>query len=125
MKTDFVEIFQTIRASMQPYAAKGFVVKKNTDDVYELWSERDIEIDGRKRSEVFFASVCIKKNYVGFYFMPVYVEPELKAVLHPDLLKRLKGKSCFHITKLTEELLDQLVNALTSGFTFYKQKGWV
>ena len=125
MKTDLVEIFQTIRASMQPYAAQGFVVKKNTDGLYELWSERDIEIDGRKRNEVFFASVAIKNKYVGFYFMPIYVEPELKALLHQDLLKLLKGKSCFHVAKLNEELLEQIVNALGTGFTLYKQKGWV
>lgn len=125
MKTDLVEIFQTIRASLQPYAAKGFAVRNNTDSVYELWSEQEVEIAGKKYDEVFFVSVCILKNSVGFYFMPVYIEPELKKLLQPDLLKLLKGKSCFHVTKLSDELLNHLVNALETGFTLYKQKGWV
>ncbi len=125
MKTDLVEIFQTIRASLQPYAAKGFAVRNNTETVYELWSEQEVEITGRKYDEVFFASVCILKNSVGFYLMPIYIEPELKALLQPDLLKLLKGKSCFHVTKLSDELLNHIVDALVTGFTLYKQKGWV
>lgn len=125
MKTDLVEIFQTIRASMQPYATQGFTTRKNTDELYELWSDKDIEIAGRKRSEVFFASVSIMNGYVGFYFMPIYVQPELKALIAPALLKILKGKSCFHVKKLDDELLEHIVNALAAGFTLYKQNGWV
>lgn len=125
MKTDLVEIFQTIRASMQPYAAQGFTTRNNTDGLYELWSDKDIEIAGRKRSEVFFASVSIMNGYVGFYFMPIYVHPELKELIAPALLKILKGKSCFHVKKLDDELLGHIVNALATGFTLYKQNGWV
>ena len=43
MKTDLVEIFQTIRASLQPYAALGFSNRLNTDEVYDLWSDKNIE----------------------------------------------------------------------------------
>ncbi|MES2418643.1 MAG: DUF1801 domain-containing protein [Bacteroidota bacterium] len=125
MKTDLVEIFQTIRAEMQPYATTGFDARVNTDKAYDLWSEKETEIAGRKKNEVYFAGVMIRKGYVGFYYMPVYAEPEMKKIFHPDLLKLLKGKACFHIKKLDELLIGQIADALATGFKRYKQNGWV
>jgi len=125
MKTDLVEIFQTIRAEMQPYATIGFDVRTNTDMAYDLWSEKELVVEGRKRKDVYFAGLVIKKDYVVLYYMPVYVEPEIKAIFHPSLLKLLKGKSCFHIKKLDDILLAQFSDALAAGFKLYKQKGWV
>ncbi len=125
MKTDVVEIFQTIRASLQPYTANGFTTRINSETYYELWSEKNIAIEGREKDAVFFASVRILKGHVGFYFMPIYADPALKTVIHPALLKLLKGKSCFHIKKLDDLLMGQIEDALAAGFTLYKQKGWV
>lgn len=125
MKTDLVEIFQTIRAALQPYATLGFTNRVSSDTVYELWSEKHVEVEGRKRTELFFASVMIKKGYVGFYYMPVYVEQEIKKVFDPKLLKLLKGKSCFHIKALDDELISLIESAVASGYKLYKEKGWV
>ncbi|AOM80310.1 hypothetical protein BFS30_25985 [Pedobacter steynii] len=125
MKTDFVEIFQTIRAALQPYATLGFSNRLNSETAYELWSDKNVVIEGRKRTEVFFASVVIQKGHVGFYYMPVYAEPDMKAVFDPKLLKLLKGKSCFHIKQLDEELLSMIESALAEGYKLYKEKGWV
>lgn len=125
MKTDLIEIFQTIRAEMQPYAATGFEARANSDTAYDLWSEKDVIIENRKRTEVYFAGIVIRKGYVGFYYMPVYAEPDMKAIFHPSLLKLLKGKSCFHIKKLDDLLLKQISDALAAGFKLYKQREWV
>ncbi|WP_316788151.1 hypothetical protein [Pedobacter frigoris] len=125
MKTDFVEIFQTIRAVMQPYTVQGFTNRINSETDYDLWSEKQVLIEGKKRNEVYFAAVMIKKGHVGFYYMPVYVESEMKEIFDPELLKLLKGKSCFHISKLDDVLLMHIENALAAGFKLYKEKGWV
>ncbi|MBE9602516.1 DUF1801 domain-containing protein [Pedobacter sp. MC2016-24] len=125
MKTDFVEIFQTIRAALQPYATLGFDNRINSEDTYDLWSNKNVEIEGKKRNEVYFAAVMIHKGHVGFYFMPVYAEPEMKKIFDPALLKLLKGKSCFHIKKLDDTLLSQIEEALANGFKLYKERGWV
>jgi hypothetical protein len=37
----------------------------------------------------------------------------------------LKGKSCFHIMKLTPELPGQIKSALQIGFKAYRARGWV
>jgi hypothetical protein len=92
---------------------------------YDLWSIKDLVIEGRKRKEVYFAGLIIQKGYVGFYFMPVYADTDLKAVFALELLKLLKGKSCFHIKKLTPELLGQVKSALQVGYEAYQARGWV
>ena len=124
MKTDFIEIFQTIRAVLQPYAALGFYSKINSETSYDLWSERDVEIEGRVHKEVHFAAVMIHKSHVGFYFMPVYAEPVMKEIFDPALLKLLKGKSCFHIKTLDDVLLAHIETALAEGYRLYKERGW-
>ena len=40
-------------------------------------------------------------------------------------LKLLKGKSCFRIRELDEELEAQIEDALDKGFELYKQRGWI
>jgi len=74
---------------------------------------------------VFFAGIIIQKSYVGFYFMPVYAEPEVKQLFQPELISLLKGKSCFHIKKLEPILLSQIEDVLAAGFELYKKRGWV
>jgi len=117
-------IFRQLREKVAVYSPP-FDIRINDERRYELWSEKELVIDGRKRKEVFFASLIIQKDYVGFYFMPVYSEPEITKVFAPELVKLLKGKSCFHIKKLDEQLLKQIESALEIGFQLYRERGWV
>ena len=78
----------------------------------------------KKNEKLYFAGIKILKNHVAFYFMPIYISPEVKLLLHPELLKILKGKSCFHIKKLDENLEKYLSKALEIGFLHYKKNGW-
>lgn len=118
------EIFDQIQSLMKKYEPP-FVARSDFESRYELWSEKEIEIAGRKRKEVYFAGLIIQSNYVGFYFMPVYADTTLKEVFGEELLSTLKGKSCFHIKKLDKKLLSQIKNSLEIGFKLYKNRGWV
>ena len=122
--SDLNTIFQSLKDLLSPYAPPA-VPKMNDASRYDLWSIKDLVIEGRKRKEVYFAGLIIQGGYVGFYFMPVYAETDLKAVFAPELLKLLKGKSCFHIKKLDPELLGQVGTALRIGYEVYQQRGWV
>ena len=84
-----------------------------------------MEIAGRKRKQVSFASIIIQSSYVGLYYMPVYTDTDLTEVFGPELLKLLKGKSCFHIRKLDERLEGQIKDALEIGYQLYKKRGWI
>lgn len=123
-QTELVEIFQRLKKILKKYE-KPLVSKIDLDSRYDLWSIKDIELAGRKRNEVSFAGLIIQSSYVGFYFMSVYTNPETKKFFKPELLKCLKGKSCFHITKLDSELEKQIADALQRGFTLYKKRGWI
>jgi hypothetical protein len=118
------QIFAALKAMMQAYQPP-FTVKVDEPTRYELWSNKAVEIDGRKRKEVFFAALIIQKAYVGFYYMPVYAETELKKIFKPELLKLLKGKSCFHVKKLDAALEGQIREALEIGRKLYQDRGWV
>jgi len=117
-------IFGAIKPLLQAYQPP-LVPKTDNERYFDLWSPKPIVIDGRKKKEVFFAGLIIQKDYVGFYFTPIYAETDLKTVFKPELLRRLKGKSCFHVKKLDEELLRQIEAALRVGFERYQQRGWV
>jgi len=124
MITDLDLIFSTIRDQLKSYSPP-FTPKQDGAGAYDLWSIKDLVIEGRKRKEVYFAGLILYKTYVGFYYMPVYAEPEIKAVCPVELLALLKGKSCFHIKKLDEKLLIQIRSVMDFGSTAYQERGWI
>ena len=125
MQKKLVAIYDKLKPVLQQYESP-FIPVFNLDSKYDLWSyKEDIEVNGKKRDELFFASLIIQSNYVGFYYMPIYVDKNLKESLDPELLKLLKGKSCFHIKKLDDKLEAQIEKALKIGFELYKEKGWI
>jgi hypothetical protein len=119
-ETVFLALHDLLSAYQPP-----LMPKRDEPGYYDLWSFKPLEIEGRKRSEVFFAGAIIQKSYVGFYFMPVYVDVEVKTLFAPELLRLLKGKSCFHIKKWDESLRTQVQAALKAGFDLYLKRGWV
>ncbi|HWS23438.1 MAG TPA: hypothetical protein VN226_03300 [Anaerolineales bacterium] len=121
---DLDQIFIRLKTMIGEYSPP-FTVKQNSERNYDLWSIKDLVIEGRKRKEVYFASVIIQKSYVGFYFMPVYTDEELIKVFKPELLKLKKGLSCFHIKKLDQTIEKQIADALKLGFELYVARGWV
>lgn len=119
-----VKIFKRLKKILKKYE-NPLVPKFDLDSKYDLWSKKDVVIAGRKRKEVYFAGLIIQSNYVGFYYMPVYVKAEMKKVFKPELLGLLKGKSCFHIKKLDHTLERQIKDALRKGYALYKERGWI
>lgn len=124
LQDELVKIFKRLKKILRKYE-KPLVPKFDLDSKYDLWSKKNVVIAGRKRKEVYFAGLIIQSNYVGFYYMPVYVKAEMKKVFRPELLGLLKGKSCFHIKKLDQTLERQIKDALKKGFALYKNRGWI
>lgn len=120
-----IPIFEELKALLQPYEKGSIVLRGGSGGQLTLVSEKEIVVDGRKKNEMYFAAALIQKGYVGFYFMPVYTEAEQQALFTPELLKLLKGKSCFHIKKWDDTLKKQIKEALKKGYEVYKEKDWV
>jgi hypothetical protein len=79
--------------------------------------------DQNRKVDIYFGAVQIKKNYVSFHLMPVYVNPKLLKGISPDLKKRMQGKSCFNFKKVDETLFKELSNLTKEGFEFYQKNG--
>jgi hypothetical protein len=121
---ELISIFKKLKKILKTYE-KPLVSHWNLDSKYDLWSEKEITIGKRIKKEVYFAGLIIQSSYVGFYFMPIYTDSKLKDVFQPELLKTLKGKSCFHITYLDNKLESQIKTALKKGYSLYKKRGWI
>jgi hypothetical protein len=114
-QTELVRVFSRLKNILKPYE-NPLVAKFDLDSKYDLWSVK---------KEVYFAGLIIQKDYVGFYFMPVYAEVEMKKLFRPELLRLLKGKSCFHIKALDAGLEARVREALEAGYRLYRQRGWI
>jgi hypothetical protein len=107
-QTDFPLVFEQLKSIIKPYA-KSLTVTADTATGYSL----DGPYSEKYKQVVFFGSTQIKKNYVSFYLMPVYMFPDLLKGISPELKKHMQGKSCFNFKKVEPALFQELTE-LTS-----------
>ena len=124
LQKNLVNTYHRLKKILKNYE-NPLVSKFDLDSKYDLWSIKNIKINGKQKKEIYFAGLIIQSNYVGFYYMPIYTDIQLKKLLKPDLLRLLKGKSCFHIKKMDENLEKQIDKALKQGYELYKKKSWI
>ncbi|HNW69397.1 MAG TPA: hypothetical protein PKI01_03270 [Bacteroidales bacterium] len=118
------ENFDKIKAMFQKYAPP-LSVMMDSDERYDLYSKKEVTLFGRAYKEIYFGSVILKPKYIGFYFMPVYVFPEMLTNV-PETLKKLQtGKSCFHIKKYDETVFKNIEKLMKEGFEMYKKHNYV
>ncbi|GAE27969.1 hypothetical protein JCM9140_4138 [Halalkalibacter wakoensis JCM 9140] len=115
---DFQIIFDELKELLKEYE-EYLDVKSDTVDHYYLDS---IKVNPRNKKPIFFGAVQIKKNYVSFHLMPVYVFPELLNDISDSLKKRMQGKSCFNFKKVDNDLFGELKQLTKRGFVQYEEK---
>jgi hypothetical protein len=74
---------------------------------------------------VFFGAVQLRKSYVSFHLMPVYLKPELLASVSPELKSRMQGKSCFNLSTVEPELIRELAALTKSAYDSFREQGFV
>ena len=116
-QNDFPLVFEQLKSILQPYA-KNLTIKIDTSNTYYL----DGPYSEKWKKELFFGSAQIKKNYVSFYLMPVYMYPELLKDISPELRKHMQGKSCFNFKKVEPELLEELTQLTRKGVDKFKKE---
>lgn len=117
---DFQATFARLKKILSKYE-KRLTVMVNKPGNYSL----DAGYSEKLKRNMFFGAVTIKKNYVSFYLMPVYVFPALLRGVSPALKKRMQGKSCFNFAAVDEDLFAELTEMTKRGFERYKEEGWV
>jgi hypothetical protein len=114
---DFQAVFKKLKSLLQNYEPH-LTVTVNKAEAYSL----DAGFSEKYKRVIFFGSVQIKKNYVSYYLMPVYVFPELLQGISPDLKKRMQGKSCFNFAAADEQIFRELAQLTKKGFDKFKQE---
>jgi hypothetical protein len=105
---------------LAPYAEK---LDTKKDDETELYIDtRHIQ---KNKKPLFFGAVQVKKSYVSFHLMPVYVKPELLASISPELKARMQGKSCFNFSAVEPALIKELAALTKASFASYEEQGFV
>jgi hypothetical protein len=112
---DFETVFIRLKDLLAPYA-HYLTVKTDSPGVYYL----EGPFSPKYKRELFFGSAQIKKNYVSFYLMPVYMYPDLLAGISDRLKKRMQGKSCFNFKSIDEAALAELGNLTLRGFERFR-----
>ena len=116
-QNEFPIVFEQLKNILKPYS-QTLTVKADTKDTYYL----DGPYSEKWKKVLFFGSAQIKKNYVSFYFMPVYMYPELLSDISPELKKRMQGKSCFNFKKVEPQLFAELAELTRKGAEKFKQE---
>jgi len=57
---------------------------------------------------------------VGLYFMPIYSYPDEYKDLSAEFMKKLKGKTCFHIKTLNAKTERDIKILFKKGYNLYK-----
>ena len=113
----FPLVFEQLKSILKPYA-KSLTVTIDSSDGYSL----DGPYSEKWKKIVFFGAAQIKKNYVSFYLMPVYMYPELLKGMSPELKKHMQGKSCFNFKKFEPELFKELAELTKTGAEKFKKE---
>jgi hypothetical protein len=116
-QTDFPIVFERLKNILQPFAPK-LTITADTSSAYSL----DGPYSEKWKKELFFGSTQLKKNYVSFYLMPVYMYPELLDGISPELKKHMQGKSCFNFKKVEPELFQELADLAKKSYERFQKE---
>jgi len=125
-------IFLEIKKILEKHSS-NFLIKeqyigsqaKQQKPGFYLYGSKEVSLFGKKPQPTYIAGVIQQKNYVSFYFSPIYSHPDFFKNINPDLKKFLKGKSCFNIKKINPQLLEEIEDLLKKGIIKYKEIDWI
>jgi hypothetical protein len=120
------ETFEKIKSVLQKQSPP-MIVSKNTKDYFELIGNKAVPYGSKKvmAPGMYFCSVFVRKDMISFHFFPIYMKREIFEPLIPNLIKLLKGKSCFNF-KNTEQVNEKELSALLKkGVEAWEKLGYM
>src|SRR5919109_3520865 len=116
-KDDLPLVFEQLKNILKPYA-ETLDLKADTSETYYI----DGPYSEKWKKQLFFGSAQVRKNYISFYLMPVYMYPDLLKDISPELKKRMQGKSCFNFKKVEPALFEELAELTRRGAEKFKEE---
>ena len=104
-------VFAALRKILKPYEGEMAVKTDKPGNCY--LETRSGSINGRP---LFFAAAKVKKNYVSFYLPSLYMFPDLSNRISPGLKRLMQGQSCFNLTVLDNDCVNELEQLTQAGF---------
>ncbi|MBD3197984.1 MAG: hypothetical protein GF317_23240 [Candidatus Lokiarchaeota archaeon] len=124
----FTEVKEVLEEYSDTFLAKDKYINskaKQEKPAYHLYGTKEVSLFGKKPEKTYIAGVIKQKNYVSFYFSPIYSHPDDFSDISPELNKFLKGKSCFNLTKFNPDLKKEIKTLLSDGIQKYKEIEWI
>ena len=120
MKTELTEISSTLKALLNQQTPSPLKIRKDNEATFEVAGTIEAMQGKQKVDGYYFASVITKPKDIRFYFFPIYTHPD-QFKLSDELQKCLKGKSCFHIKRLTIEMEKEINSIVVNAIKLYKK----
>lgn len=95
--------------------------RKKESESLELCGNKEIMQGKQKVDGYYFASAMLKPKDCRLYFLPIYTHVDAFEHVSPSVRKMLKGKSCFHLKKLTPEMQSEISEMLKTGLALYQK----
>ena len=114
-QADYILIFEQLKNVLKPFARK-LNITTDTPDAYSL----DGPYSEKWKKQLFFGAAQVKKNYVSFYLMPIYMYPDLLEGISPELKKHMQAKSCFNFKRVEPDLFKELAELTRKGVEKFK-----
>ncbi|HTR80774.1 MAG TPA: hypothetical protein VMM58_04020 [Bacteroidota bacterium] len=71
------------------------------------------------------AWVDLKKSYVSYHLMGIYMNPKLQAGISKQLKARMQGKSCFNFNTVDNVLFTELDQLTARSIKAFKRGGYI
>lgn len=120
------EVFEKMRSVLQKQCPP-MVISNDVENNFELIGNKPVPYGSTKKivPGMFFVSIILNKTMLSFHFFPMYLNKELYEPLVPNMIKLLKGKTCFNI-KDDKEINEKELNALLSkGIDVWKKMDYL
>jgi hypothetical protein len=123
MKTELAEIQTSLQDAFKKHIPT-LRVNKVTPQNFEVTGDIPAQYGKKMVDGYYFGSIVPKPKDIRFYFFPIYTHVK-EFNISDEMKKCLKGKSCFHVKKLSPELEQEFNDMITKGVELYKKEGWI
>lgn len=117
------EIYQTLKELLLEQVPP-LQVRHNDEKTFEVAGTKPAMQGRQKVDGFYFASLSPKPKDTRFYFFPLYTHPDAFDI-KGELKKMLKGKTCFHISKLDDTLITEIRRMIAKGIEVYRENDLV
>ena len=118
--TNLTEI-QSLLIDMFKSHVPPLQVRKDNENVFEVAGTKEVMQGKQKVDGYYFGSIVPKPKDIRLYYFPVYTHFNEFSWISYTLRKCLKGKSCFHIKNLDNDLITDISNMIAKGVALYKK----